>query len=498
VDDKHDPNGSVPIGTFTATSDDGTLEIPIEIVEDGYEERELAIAEPIDPIEPPRRQRTATLLGVPMPGGAASRAFGLSSESDPTKASRREISAAVDDALDERPTTIYGYKRDSFADLEEVIEGRDADRTAERRGEVIGVIGSESDTGTYRIEVHEVPEARKSPLPVLAPAEFVQARARDAKDTNAKASNDPIAMPTAADKPREPITKVVSADRAREIAASTVAARAERSAPATSASTAAKSVEPPPPVNKPVSSLAPTEVKRATQVKREPASAIGYALLAAVVLLGLGGWFVTRGTYQRAIDPAAPPAPATAVARPSDSLGSGKLDSAPVLQTAQTAPSSAEPSTASSSVASNDAASAGRTTAQPSSPSEAVGPSPKPRVNAVPALPGASKPRVASKGVKKKAVAAAAPAGPIETPSRDDVLTGLDRVRSNVRACAEGRQGVAEVDLTIAKNGVVTNALVGGDFGGTPQGSCIARAVRKAKFPQFTQDRYRVLFPYVL
>lgn len=496
MDDKHDPNGSVPIGTFTATSDDGTLEIPIEIVEDGYEERELAIAEPLDGSDPPRRQRVATLLGVPMPGSAASRAFGLESgfDRDPTKASRKEISNAVDDALDERPTTIYGYKRDAFADLERVIENRDADRTTDRRGEVIGVVGSESDTGTYRLEVHEVPESRKSPLPVLAPKQFVEARARDSRDLrdlkDGKTANEPIALPTAADK-REPITKVVSADRAKELAASAVAARAERPAAVASASSASKSVEPPTLVNKPVTSLAPTEVKRATQVKREPASTIGYAMLAAVVLIGLGGWFLTRGTYKRDMDPAAQPTAAASIARPGDSANSmngPKLDSAPTLQTAPTvAEGSASPSVAQPAVA------------QPGSPVEDVASGPKPVQNAVPGLPGTSKPRVAGKGVRKKTVAVApAPTGPIDTPTRDDVLSGLDRVRSNVRACAEGRQGVAEVDLTIAKNGVVTNALVGGDFGGTPQGSCMARAVRKARFPQFTQDRYRVLFPYVL
>jgi hypothetical protein len=112
------------------------------------------------------------------------------------------------------------------------------------------------------------------------------------------------------------------------------------------------------------------------------------------------------------------------------------------------------------------------------------------------------KPRVAKIARKAAPPPAPAPPEPIdtvaETPSRTDVLHGLDGVRSSVQACAEGRNGVAEVDLTIAANGVVTNALVGGDFGGTPQGSCIARAVRKARFPVFKQDRYRVLFPYVL
>ena len=67
-----------------------------------------------------------------------------------------------------------------------------------------------------------------------------------------------------------------------------------------------------------------------------------------------------------------------------------------------------------------------------------------------------------------------------------------------MQACADGRSGVAEVDVTIAANGVVTNALVGGDFRGTPQGSCIARAVRKARFPKFTKDSFRLLYPYSL
>src|SRR4051812_23888536 len=196
MDDKHDPNGSVPIGTFTATSDDDELEIPIEIVvDDVIEEEQLAITtsdgrrlfrdhdEHRDherDHEPPRRQRVATLLGVPLPGSAVA---GRDAR-DPTRASRREIAAAVDAALDERPTTIYGYKRDSLAELEHLVEAEmtEIPSSADHTAEIVGVVGGSSDTGTYEIEVHEVPDARKSPLPVLAPAQFVEARARDARD----------------------------------------------------------------------------------------------------------------------------------------------------------------------------------------------------------------------------------------------------------------------------------------------------------------------------
>ncbi|HET6340258.1 MAG TPA: hypothetical protein VFG30_43920 [Polyangiales bacterium] len=463
MDDKHDPNASVPIGTFKATSEDGELEIPIEIVaEDVIEEQQLAITTsdggPGGPLfsdhEPPRRQRVATLLGVPMPGSAvAGREV-----ADPTRASRREISAAVDDALDERPTTIYGYKRDSLAELEHLVESEmtELSSSADHTAEIVGVVGRSSDTGTYEIEVHEVPDSRKSPLPVLAPAQFVEARARDARDQRDQRDQSAAAVSSSK-------KNLGTQDRERDgQPTAPIASRSDRDR---------KPLESEPPVKKPISSLAPMEVKRprAAQKQREPASAIGYALVAAMVLLGIGGWFLTSGGYRRSTDQAAQPTAAASVLRPADPLASSKLAAIP------------EPAP---------------TVAEPTPPVEDAVPAPV----TTPAERGTSRPRVASKTLKKS-LAAPAPApafGEIETPSRDDVLHGLDRVRSTVSACAEGRTGVAEVDLTIAANGIVTNALVGGDFGGTPQGSCIARAVRKARFPTFKADRYRVLFPYVL
>jgi hypothetical protein len=476
MDDKHDPNGSVPIGTFKATSDDGELEIPIEIVvDDEIEERQLALQSRDDTdtgsvrargdtsgplFEQPRRQRVATLLGVPLPGSAVAGSM-RGTGSDPVKATNREISAAVDDALDERPTTIYGYKRESLADLESLVEAEMTELpSSESTGEIVGVVGRSSDTGTFEIEVHEVPDSRKS-MPVLAPAQFVEARARDATSDQAKADARARDL---ADRARDgqPTAAIASRSGGRDQRdhSKTNDARRDR-------------VDSEAPTPKPISSLAPVEVKRTRQrepaKRREPASAIGYALVAAMVLLGIGGWFLTAGGYRRGSDQAAQPTAAASVARPSEPLGSPKLAVMP------TAPAPV---------------------AEPAPPVEEATPTPTPG----PAEPGNARPRVAGKAVRKS-VAAPAPvaeSNAIETPSRDDLLTGLDRVRSNVRACAEGRNGVAEVDLTIAANGVVTNALVGGDFGGTPQGSCIARAVRKARFPTFKQDRYRVLFPYVL
>jgi hypothetical protein len=85
-----------------------------------------------------------------------------------------------------------------------------------------------------------------------------------------------------------------------------------------------------------------------------------------------------------------------------------------------------------------------------------------------------------------------------ETPSRDDVLARLEALRSSVKACAGDRSGVADLDVTIAGTGIITNVQVTGDFAGTPEGSCIARTVRQARFPRFAKDRFRLLYPYSL
>jgi predicted Zn finger-like uncharacterized protein len=84
-----------------------------------------------------------------------------------------------------------------------------------------------------------------------------------------------------------------------------------------------------------------------------------------------------------------------------------------------------------------------------------------------------------------------------DSPSRDEILAAMRGVESAVRACAEGQQvqGTAEVQLTITgNNGRVTTANVGGITGTV--GSCIARAVRNAKFPRFTKPTFSVKYPY--
>lgn len=101
---------------------------------------------------------------------------------------------------------------------------------------------------------------------------------------------------------------------------------------------------------------------------------------------------------------------------------------------------------------------------------------------------------VAAPRVAPKAEAVALP----EAPSRDAIVAGFNSVRQEVLACANGSGGVAPIEATIVGNGRITHATVGGYYQGTPQGSCIARALRTARFAPFSGESIKVAFPYTL
>jgi len=98
----------------------------------------------------------------------------------------------------------------------------------------------------------------------------------------------------------------------------------------------------------------------------------------------------------------------------------------------------------------------------------------------------------------KKAAPAAAPASNLpEQPSRDDVMNSLRSVEDAVKACGGGQHGVAMAAITVAgSTGRVSSVNVSGQFQGTPVGSCVARAVRGAKFPKFSRSDFKVNFPF--
>jgi hypothetical protein len=84
------------------------------------------------------------------------------------------------------------------------------------------------------------------------------------------------------------------------------------------------------------------------------------------------------------------------------------------------------------------------------------------------------------------------------TPDRSTIQAVLSARTAAVTACANGAHGLADVDIVIASSGRITTATVNGPFAGTPVGSCIARAIRGATFPPFSQPRFEVTYPFHL
>ncbi len=107
------------------------------------------------------------------------------------------------------------------------------------------------------------------------------------------------------------------------------------------------------------------------------------------------------------------------------------------------------------------------------------------------ALAGGSK----KKPARASASAATKPDLP-RTPSRDQVLRALRGVQPAVSACAQGQRGVAMADIVVGNSGRVKSVRVSQVTG--PVASCIARAVRKAKFPAFSDPTFSVKFPFKL
>jgi outer membrane biosynthesis protein TonB len=83
-------------------------------------------------------------------------------------------------------------------------------------------------------------------------------------------------------------------------------------------------------------------------------------------------------------------------------------------------------------------------------------------------------------------------------PSRDEVRAALNAVIPELQKCIGERHGTADVTLTVRAPGSVSYAVVAGSFAGTPEGSCIARAVKLAKFPAFREPTVRVSYPFQL
>jgi hypothetical protein len=77
---------------------------------------------------------------------------------------------------------------------------------------------------------------------------------------------------------------------------------------------------------------------------------------------------------------------------------------------------------------------------------------------------------------------------------------GMSKVKGKVGGCYEQFKvpGMANVQVTIAKNGHVSSANVSGSFAGTPTGSCVEKAVKGAGFPPFKGAAMTFTYPFIL
>lgn len=105
-----------------------------------------------------------------------------------------------------------------------------------------------------------------------------------------------------------------------------------------------------------------------------------------------------------------------------------------------------------------------------------------------------------------KQAAAAPEAAPLDlasltlpsAPTRAQITASFNAILPQMRDCAAGKTGVAKAKVTIAGSGVVRHAVVGGDFRGTPAGSCMARVLRTATFVEFARTTMKVEYPFSL
>jgi hypothetical protein len=85
-----------------------------------------------------------------------------------------------------------------------------------------------------------------------------------------------------------------------------------------------------------------------------------------------------------------------------------------------------------------------------------------------------------------------------ELPSRDDIKRSFEALRPALEACSAAAHGTTFANVTISGDGHVSYSTIEGAFVGSPQGSCMARALRSASFPRFATASLKVRFPFVL
>jgi hypothetical protein len=236
---------------------------------------------------------------------------------------------------------------------------------------------------------------------------------------------------------------------------------------------------------------------------------------AALIALGSGAWFATRAfenaRTQHAPVAAAPhvvavpqapapvaPAPAAKVEAPVAVQAPAPVEEAPVPVAAKAAP-----------VASKTAREQRVTApvAHQSDSDEVKAALSAALKNEAPAVPAPAEQPVAAPAAEPTVAATSAAPAAVPTdalgalpdlPTREEIVAGFEQARGAIETCAAGKHGLVKIQATIANSGRVASAVIDGAFVGTPEGSCMARAVRATRFPAFSQASLKVSFPIAL
>jgi hypothetical protein len=68
-------------------------------------------------------------------------------------------------------------------------------------------------------------------------------------------------------------------------------------------------------------------------------------------------------------------------------------------------------------------------------------------------------------------------------------------MHSQLAKCVQDKHGTTFANVTIQGSGLVSYSLIEGAFAGTEAGSCMARALRTATFPEFAGPPFKVRYP---
>jgi hypothetical protein len=483
----------------------------------------------------PGRKRVRTLMGVQAvaPHATAERGeAALSGEAQVSQAIAEaladdaELDSALDAALDAAVERSMDAPLDTSITVEiDESELQDVRDSREFRDSQDALLISDADV----IALDSVPPgalgtpgfgARDSgSLPLLIPSQYADAQTRDRSPQRESPQRESPRMSDSlielsaiveASQPNARVAAVsgrsdasatagsvtaIAASKPQSAASTTITAATATTSSARKNTPAVELVSIAPRSAVPVSSLAPREVARparpAPSAKKTERSGTALWLFAAIVLLAVSGFWLTAGPFKRSFT--------SQFARP------------PQLEPASQPTAAAVPDTTPENAVASEPALATDTPEQQApdqalAMSEPMQPTATPPTAAQPTIPlhhkSASGPVSARAPRVKHAPAAAKlspqPGGLPDAPSREEVVQRLESVRSSVRSCAAGHSGVADLDITVAHSGVIMHVLVGGDFAGTSQGSCIARAVREARFASFKQERFRLLYPYAI